>query len=156
MATITDAGLAVVAKRLNGSGADAAFTYIATGSGSTAESTSHTALVAENTANGSARATATCTQENTGDSKWVKTFTFTGNDIMSHGKQVSPDKNVNFRCTTASFTVSPAPWALTCCAVLPGDSALYDISVRRPTSLPPASFRPHLTVTPLPLASNSC
>jgi hypothetical protein len=79
MATITDAGLAVVAKRLNGSGADAAFTYIATGSGSTAESTSHTALVAENTANGSARATATCTQENTGDSKWVKTFTFTGN-----------------------------------------------------------------------------
>jgi hypothetical protein len=79
MATITDAGLTVVAKRLNGSGADAAFTYIATGSGSTAESTSHTALVAENTANGSARATATCTQENTGDSKWVKTFNFTGN-----------------------------------------------------------------------------
>ena len=42
---------------------------------------------------------------------------------------------VNFRCTTAPFTVSPVPWALTCCAVLPGDSALYGVSVRRPTSL---------------------
>ena len=75
---------------------------------------------------------------------------------MPHGKQVSPDKGVNFRCTTASFTVSPVPWALTCCAALPGDSALYDISVRRPTSLPLASFRPCLTATPLLLASHSC
>ncbi len=79
MATITDAGLAVVAKRLNGSGADAAFTQIATGTGSTAESTSHTALVTENTAGGSGRAAATCTQEGIGDSKWVRTFNFTGN-----------------------------------------------------------------------------
>jgi len=81
---------------------------------------------------------------------------FTGNNIMPHEKQASPDKSVNFRCTTAPFTVSPVPWALTCCAVLPGDSALYGISVRRPTSLPSASFRPHLTVTPLPSASTSC
>jgi hypothetical protein len=61
---------------------------------------------------------------------------FTGNNIMSHGKQVSPDKNVNFPCATASFTVSPVPWALTCCAVLPRDSALYDVSIRQLTSLP--------------------
>jgi hypothetical protein len=60
---------------------------------------------------------------------------FTGNNIILHGKQVSPDKNVNFRYATASFTVSPVPWALTCCAALPRDSALYDVSVRRPTSL---------------------
>jgi hypothetical protein len=79
MATITDAGITAVARRLNGSGADAAFAHIATGTGSTAESTSQTALVTENTANGSGRATATCTQENTGDSKWVRTFNFTGN-----------------------------------------------------------------------------
>ena len=79
MSTRTNAGLTVAARRLNRSGADAAFTYIATGAGSTAEGTSQTALVTENTANGSARATATCTQENTGDSKWVRNFNFTGN-----------------------------------------------------------------------------
>jgi hypothetical protein len=50
-------------------------------------------------------------------------------------EQVSPDKNVNFPCATASFTVSPVPWALTCCAALPRDSALYDVSVRQLTSL---------------------
>jgi len=36
------------------------------------------------------------------------------------------------RDTTAPFTVSPEPRALTCCAALPRDSALYDISVRLP------------------------
>ncbi len=54
---------------------------------------------------------------------------------MLHGKQVSPDKNVNFPCVAAPFTVSPVPWALTCCAALPGDSALYDVSVRQLASL---------------------
>jgi len=38
---------------------------------------------------------------------------------------------VNFPCTTAAFTVSPEPGALTCCANLPGDWALYAISVPR-------------------------
>jgi hypothetical protein len=38
---------------------------------------------------------------------------------------------VNFRYTTAVFTLSPEPWALTCCANLPGDWALYDIPVPR-------------------------
>ena len=51
-------------------------------------------------------------------------------------KQVSPDKNVNFPCATAPFTVSHVPWALTRGAALPRDSALYDVSVRRPTDLP--------------------
>ena len=54
---------------------------------------------------------------------------------MPHGKQVSPDKNVNFPCAAAPFTVSPVPLALTCCAALPGDSALYDVSVRQLASL---------------------
>lgn len=49
--------------------------------------------------------------------------------------QASPDKNVNFPCATAPFTVSPVPWALTCGAALPRDSALYDVSVRQLTSL---------------------
>lgn len=45
--------------------------------------------------------------------------------------QISPDKTVNFRDTTAAFTVSPESWASSCRADLPGDSALYAISVRR-------------------------
>jgi len=87
---------------------------------------------------------------------------FTGSGFILHGIQISPDKNVNFPCVAAPFTVSPVPWASTCCAALPGDSALYDVSVRQlassesPASLTctPASFRPHLAVTPLPSASN--
>jgi hypothetical protein len=42
---------------------------------------------------------------------------------------------VNFRYTTATFTVSPKPGALTCCAALPRDSALYVVSVRWLTAL---------------------
>ena len=51
------------------------------------------------------------------------------------GRQISPDKEVNCRCTTAPFTISPEPWASLCGANLPGDSALYDVSVRRLTAL---------------------
>lgn len=46
-------------------------------------------------------------------------------------RQISPDKSVNCRHATASFTLSPEPWVLLCCASLPGDWALYDVSVRR-------------------------
>jgi hypothetical protein len=45
--------------------------------------------------------------------------------------QVSPDKDVNCDYATAAFTVSPESRALSCCADLPGDSALYAVSVRR-------------------------
>jgi len=45
--------------------------------------------------------------------------------------QVSPDKDVNCDYATATFTVSPESRALSCCADLPGDSALYAVSVRR-------------------------
>ena len=48
-----------------------------------------------------------------------------------HVGQASPDKNVNFHCTTAAFTLSPEPGALSCCADLPADWALYAVSVRR-------------------------
>src|SRR3989339_1353270 len=45
--------------------------------------------------------------------------------------QASSDKNVIFHYATTAFTVAPKPGALSCCADLPGDSALYAISVRR-------------------------
>jgi len=78
MVTLVDAGLAAVGQMINGSGTIAAFTYMATGSGTTDESTSQTALIAENSSYGAARAAATCTYETLGISKWVHTFTFTG------------------------------------------------------------------------------
>ncbi len=40
-------------------------------------------------------------------------------------------KDVICRYATAAFTVSPKPGALSCGADLPGDLALYAISVRR-------------------------
>jgi len=46
-------------------------------------------------------------------------------------EQISPDKDVNFRYTTAAFTLSPESGASLCCANLPGDWALYAVSVRR-------------------------
>ena len=48
-----------------------------------------------------------------------------------HVEQVSPDKDVNFDYATAAFTVSPESRASLCCANLPGDWALYAVSVRR-------------------------
>jgi len=48
-----------------------------------------------------------------------------------HVGQVSPDKDVIFHYTTAAFTLSPESRALLCCANLPGDWALYAVSVRR-------------------------
>jgi len=46
-------------------------------------------------------------------------------------EQISPDKDVNYCYTTAAFTLSPEPGASSCVANLPGDWALYAISVRR-------------------------
>jgi hypothetical protein len=79
MATITDTGKVAAAKLLNGVDAVPAFTYMATGSGSTAENASQTALVTENTLSGSARAAATCSYAATNKARWVKSFSFSGN-----------------------------------------------------------------------------
>ncbi len=54
---------------------------------------------------------------------------------VPHERQASPDKDIDFRGPSAPFTVSPESRALTCCAALPGNSALYDVSVRRLTVL---------------------
>ena len=40
--------------------------------------------------------------------------------FILHGIQISPDKNVNFPCAAAPFTVSPVPWASTCVLPYPG------------------------------------
>jgi len=77
--------------------------------------------------------------------------TVCGSSPNRHIGQISLDKNVNFHDAAAAFTVSPEPGALSCRADLPGDSALYAVSVRRLTRfalrLPPdgpSRFRPCL------------
>lgn len=79
---VTDAGKAGVASRINGSGAEAAFTYIAVGTGTNAASSSDTTLQTELAASGLSRAAATVsrvTVDVTNDgARLTYTFTVTG------------------------------------------------------------------------------
>lgn len=78
MVTITNDGLEYQARYVNQSSVGS-WTVLAIGSGSTAEAVTDTALATEITANGGARATATCTYEASYKSVWYHLWTFTGN-----------------------------------------------------------------------------
>lgn len=84
---ITDAGKAGVASRVNGSGGEAAFTYIAVGTGTTAANAADTTLETEITDSGLARASATAslvTVDVTNDgARLVKTFSVTGTKAVT-------------------------------------------------------------------------
>lgn len=79
---ITNAGFAGVASRINGAGGEAAFTWIAVGTGVTAAAVGDTALQTELAASGLSRANATAsrvTTDVTNDSaRLVNSFTVTG------------------------------------------------------------------------------
>ena len=62
---VVNAGLAGMASRCNGAGAEAAFTYLAVGTGTTAPAAGNTTLEAEIVDSGLARAVATCTRVTT-------------------------------------------------------------------------------------------
>ena len=71
--------------------------------------------------------------------------------ILPHGKQISPDKNVNFPCTTAAFTLSPEPSGfVVLCQLAQGLSLVYGFCLSARTfalRLPPdgrSPFRPCL------------
>ncbi len=51
--------------------------------------------------------------------------------VRPQAGQISPDKNMNFRYTTAAFTLSPEYRDSLCGANSPGDWALYAVSIRR-------------------------
>lgn len=76
---IVDAGLAGLASRINGSGAEAAFTYLEVGIGTTAAGAAQTALVSAIVDSGLARAAATASRTTTNvandTAKLTKTFT---------------------------------------------------------------------------------
>ena len=79
---VTNAGAAGVASRINGSGSEAAFTYIAMGTGTTAAAVGNTTLETELSTVGLSRAAATAsrsTTDVTNDTAQLdKTFTITG------------------------------------------------------------------------------
>lgn len=79
---VVNAGLAGTASRINGSGAEAAFTYIALGTDATAAAAANTALGAEISTNGGARANSTASRTTTtvtnDTARLVNTFNFTG------------------------------------------------------------------------------
>lgn len=79
---ITTTGKAGIASRINGAGSEAAFTYIALGTGTTAAAVGDTALETELSTGGMSRANATAsrtTTDTTDDTaRLVNTFTITG------------------------------------------------------------------------------
>lgn len=78
---VTNAGMAGVASRINGAGSEAAFTYIAIGTGTTAAAAGNTTLETEITTGGGARASATASRTTTDvtndTARLVRTFNFT-------------------------------------------------------------------------------
>lgn len=78
---VTNAGMAGVASRIGGAGSEAAFTYIAIGTGTTAAAATDTALQTEITTGGGARAAATVSRTTTDvtndTARAVVTFNFT-------------------------------------------------------------------------------
>lgn len=78
---VTDAGKAGVASRINGAGSEAAFTYIAIGTGTTAAAAGDTTLETEITTGGGERASATASRTTTDvtddTATLILTFNFT-------------------------------------------------------------------------------
>lgn len=109
---IVDAGLAGLASRINGSGAEAAFTYLAVGIGTTAVDHEDETLESEIVAVGLERASATCSRTTTtvtnDTAKLSKTWSVTGTRAVTEvgalnassvgtllGRQVFAAVNVN-------------------------------------------------------------
>lgn len=79
---VVNAGFAGIASRINGAGGEAAFTYIATGTGTTAAAVTDTTLVTELSTLGLSRAAATASRVTTtvtnDTAQLVNTFSVTG------------------------------------------------------------------------------
>ena len=80
--------------------------------------------------------------------------------LLPHGKQISPDKNVNFPCTTAAFTLPPEPAGfVVLCQLAQGLSLVCGFCSRIKSGAgygshvcAPASFRRSVALPPLPSA----
>lgn len=84
---ITNAGLAGLASRINGDGSEAAFTYLAVGTGTTAANAADTTLETEIADSGLARAAGTASRTTTTQTndtaRLTKTFSVTGTKAVT-------------------------------------------------------------------------
>lgn len=84
---ITNAGLAGLASRINGDGSEAAFTYLAVGTGTTAANATDTTLETEIVDSGLARAAGTASRTTTTQTndtaRLTKTFSVTGTKAVT-------------------------------------------------------------------------
>jgi hypothetical protein len=94
---VTNAGMAGVASRINGDGAEAAFTYIAVGTGTTAAAVGNTTLETEIVDSGLSRAAATAsrvTTDVTNDTAQLsKTFSVTGTKAVTESGVLNAASN---------------------------------------------------------------
>jgi len=104
MATVTTAALAELSGLAGNTGSKTAFTYLAVGTGTTAESAAHTQLVTEVTGSGLARASATVTQATTTHTndtlQLVKAWTVSGTVTIS---EVMMGNNATANTGTMAF-----------------------------------------------------
>lgn len=110
---ITTAGKGGVASRINGSGAEPAFTYLAIGIGTTAADVADTTLESEITTNGGQRAAATASRVTTDTAndtaRLVLTYTFTGSFAVTEAGALNASSNgvlLNRQVFTAVNVVS--------------------------------------------------
>lgn len=99
---ITNAGFALVAGRINGSGSPAAATYIAVGTGTTAANVADTALVTETTDSGLERASASVSLVTTtvanDTAQMVVTFTVSGTKAITESGVLNASSSGSLLC----------------------------------------------------------
>lgn len=99
---ITNAGFALVAGRINGSGSPAAATYIAVGTGTTAANVADTALETEITDSGLERASASVslvtTTVSNDTAQMVVTFTVTGTKAVTESGVLNDSSSGSLLC----------------------------------------------------------
>ena len=108
----TTAGKAGVASRINGSGGEAAFDYIAIGTGTTAAAIGDTTLESEITTNGGQRGAATVsrvTTDTTNDTaQMLLTFTFTGSFAVTESGVLNAASSGTLLCRQVFSAINVA------------------------------------------------
>lgn len=109
---VVDAGKAGLASRINGAGGEAAFTYVAIGTGTTAATATDTQLGTEITTGGGGRAAATCTRVTTtkaNDTAQMQlTYNFTTNFAVSESGILNAASVGTLLCRQTFSTVNVA------------------------------------------------
>lgn len=99
---VTNAGFAGVASRINGAGSEAAFTYIAVGTGTTSAAAGNTTLETETAASGLSRANATAsrvtTTQTNDTAQLVYTFSVSGTVAVTESGVLNASSNGVLLC----------------------------------------------------------